>query len=249
MSAKNNAATKILNQDDPENLFASAKNAASVFDFSPAAKDLEKVSNLKPLFYVLNNGLVFCDRQLPPPTFECFPDTDKLTFSKDYYVDLHFKVAAFKTYNHLGARIPLNHSPLNIKKFRELSSPDYDDMVVIQYMEFGFPLGLQEDFVLSPVLKNHSSSYEYFNHVDKFIKTELEKGGVTGPFLTSPYNNIMVSPLMTSPKKPNSRRTVSDVSSSDFSLNLNTPEKVYLGDDYTFSFPKVDDFARLILYG
>ena len=122
--------------------------------------------------------------------------------------------------------------------------------VIFQYLEFRFPLGSQEDYILKPVLKNHSSSYEYFKHVDKFIKNELEKGGITGPFKTSPFMNIMTSPLMTSPKKPSSRRTVFDASFSDYSLNLNTPDKLYLGEDYEFSFPKLDDFAALIVkYG
>ena len=57
----------------------------------------------------------------------------------------------------------------------------------------------------------------------------------------------MTSPLMTAVKKPNSRRTVFDASFSDFSLNVNTPEKSYLFEEYDFSFPKVDDFASLIL--
>ena len=56
----------------------------------------------------------------------------------------------------------------------------------------------------------------------------------------------MISPLMTAVKKPNSRRTVFDASFSDFSLNLNTPDS-YLDDDYDFNFPKLDQFADLIL--
>ena len=60
----------------------------------------------------------------------------------------------------------------------------------------------------------------------------------------------MISPHMTSPKKPNSRRTVFDASFSDFSLNVNTPDKLYLDEEYLFTFPKLDDFSQLILkYG
>ena len=72
-------------------------------------------------------------------------------------------------------------------------------------------------------------------------------GGMCGPFPTSPFENIMISPLMTAPKKPSSRRTVFDASFSDFSLNINTPDKLYLGEEYEFSFPKLDDFSQLIL--
>ena len=55
---------------------------------------------------------------------------------------------------------------------------------------------------------------------------------------------------MTSPKKPNSRRTVFDASFSEYSLNVNTPDKLYLGEEYEFSFPKLDEFSNSILkYG
>ena len=57
----------------------------------------------------------------------------------------------------------------------------------------------------------------------------------------------MISPLMTSVKKPDSRRAVFDASFGDYSLNLNTPEKCYLGEEYEFSFPKLDDFVGIIL--
>ena len=214
-------------------------------DVTIAPSDLKKGPYLKPLFYVLDNGSVFHDKLLPQPSFKLIPDN--LQFDKEYYVDLHLKVSSFNTYNHLGARIPLKHSSINISKFRALLPSDYDDKVILQYLEFGFPLGLKEDFLLKPILKNHSSAYEYYTYVDKFVSNELEKGGMCGPFHTSPFPNVMVSPLMTSPKKPNSRRTVFDASFSDYSLNVNTPDKVYLGEDYDFTFPKLDDFASLIL--
>ena len=57
----------------------------------------------------------------------------------------------------------------------------------------------------------------------------------------------MTSPLMTAHKKPNSRRAVFDASFGQFSLNLNTPEKCYLFDDFEFTFPKIDDLSKLIL--
>ena len=56
----------------------------------------------------------------------------------------------------------------------------------------------------------------------------------------------MTSPLMTATKKPSSRRAVFDASFSNSSLNMSTPERSYLGEDYEFSFPKIDDFAALI---
>ena len=70
---------------------------------------------------------------------------------------------------------------------------------------------------------------------------------MAGPFSNSPFTKMMTSPLMTSVKKPNSRRPIFDASFGDFSLNVNTPERAYLEEDYTFSFPKLDDFVNIIL--
>ena len=212
-----------------------------------ALKDLPPRTFLKASYFALPDGNIFIDKYIPEkfgviPVFK-----ENLRYPPQYFVDLHNKVSSFNTYNHLGARVSLPHNKINVNKFREYLPKDYDDNVLMQYLEFGFPLGLVEDFILHPSLKNHSSSYEYFSHIDKFMANELKFGGVTGPFNNSPYSPIMISPLMTAPKKPSSRRAVFDASFGDFSLNLNTPEKVYVGEESEFIFPKLDDFAYLIL--
>ena len=187
------------------------------------------------------------DRKIPGNFGQPIHFHENPLFNKDYYVNLHHNVSIYGKYNYAGARISLCHNKINVDRFRQLLPSDFDDLGVLQYLEFGFPLGLVEDFVLKPVLKNHSSSYEYFTHIDRFIINELVNGGLSGPFQNSPFSHIMTSPLMTAVKKPNSRRTVFDASFGDFSLNLNTPEKCYLGEDYEFSFPKLDDFSNMIL--
>ena len=56
----------------------------------------------------------------------------------------------------------------------------------------------------------------------------------------------MISPIMTAPKNPSSRRPLFDASFGDYSLNENTPQKYYLGGPYTFKFPTVLNFAELV---
>ena len=92
-------------------------------------------------------------------------------------------------------------SPIKVDVFGKLLPEHFDDLAVLQYLDFGFPLGLSEDSVLYPVLKNHSNSYEYLSHIDKFIYTELEFSGMIGPFYSAPFDPIMTSPLMTAVKK------------------------------------------------
>ena len=97
--------------------------------------------------------------------------------------------------------IPLNHSNLKVKRFCYFLSENYNDKHILKCIVFVFPLDLQEDFYLQPVLKIHSGSYDYFTYVNKFVNNELECGGMTGPIPTSPFNKIMISPIMTFPKK------------------------------------------------
>ena len=52
---------------------------------------------------------------------------------------------------------------------------------------------------------------------------------------------------MSAPKKPSSRRAVFDASFADFSLNKSTPSDQYMGQPISFSYPKIEDFKRLIL--
>ena len=116
----------------------------------------------------------------------------------------------------------------------------------MQFLEFGFPLGLWTESYLVPCTNNHSSAYTFYSYIDEFVEKELESLGLTGPFEVEPFQSIMLSPLMTATKKPNSRRAVFDASFGFFSLNKNTPEGAYHETQYEFSFPRVDDLAEMI---
>ena len=150
------------------------------------------------------------------------------------------------TPNYMGARIPLVHTGLNINNWRK-HLVGYGNCELLQFMEFGFPLGLMDNPDLSPCDRNHGSSYQFYPHLDKFITKEITYGGLTGPFTSSPWPNLMISPLMTAPKKPNSRRPVFDATFGDKSLNNATPSDFYLGSPTIYTYPKIDDFRQIIL--
>ena len=214
---------------------------------SQAPLDIPINTFLSCQYFVLPNGLVFVDRKIPQIYEKPYSFSENVEFSSSYFVNLHENVKLYGNYNFLGARVKLQHSKINLENFRKLLPFDFEDIGILQYLEFGFPLGLDSDFKLVPVLKNHSSSYNYFTHIDKFISNELIHKGLTGPFCSAPFEQIMTSPLMRAVKKPESRRAVFDASFGDFSLNINTPEKCYLGEEYEFSLPKIDDFVELLL--
>ena len=212
--------------------------------FIECKPDIIKTEFLKPVTVHVTDNLKFTDRMLPPT--EC-KLVEHPTFSKDYYLNLHKAVKFYNVSNYKGARIPLQHNNINVSNFRALLTKfAYPHIHILQYVEFGFPLGLWSESFLVPSTSNHSSAYSYHTYVDKFVETELVKSGITGPFNSAPLDNLMLSPMMTSHKKPAGRRTVFDASFGMFSLNKNTPQKSYHETEYEFHFPKIDTLADII---
>ena len=118
--------------------------------------DIYSPKELKNKYFVLPNKLVFADKHLPD-TFSPIQENTRLPMHS--FVNLYQNVAIYGTYNYCGARIPLDHTRINISCFRDyLQRINYPDISVLQYLEYGFPLGLVESPSLKPATKNHSSS-------------------------------------------------------------------------------------------
>ena len=232
--------------------FLSVEDAVQTGFIMPA-KPVQKVSCLQDRHIPIPKGS-FTDKFLPAPSHELVL---REKFTGDYFVALHNLVSAAgmradgSTYpaftaNHLGARIKLVHTGLKPERWRT-HLIGYENAEVVQFIEYGFPLGLSELPDLDSSTRNHGSAYSYFNHVDKFVTGELLSGGLTGPFQKAPWWECIISPLMTAPKKPDSRRTVFDATYGLKSLNNSTPNDFYLGQPCVYTFPKIDDFRRLVL--
>ena len=232
-------------------------------DFLPSAvpaKPLVKPAQLADTYFYLDRqdsctgehgAHIFLDKKLPGTTINF---KENKSFGQDYFVALHKMAAApgphypAGTPNHIGARIPLRHTSLKLDRWRH-HLIGYEEIDLCQFLEFGFPLGLGDDPTpkFSSTLRNHGSAIQYYTHIDKFIETGLQLGDTAGPCQTSPFDLVHISPLMTAPKKPCSRRAVFDASFGDFSLNKSTPSDQYMGQPISFSYPKIEDFKRLIL--
>ena len=217
------------------------------------AKPLLRASSLKDRVIRLPD-ISFIDKVLPAPAQ---PLVQRDVYSPEYFQSLHNLVAASgirsdgSTYpaltpNYMGARIKLQHVGMKADRWR-YHLRGYEHVDIVQHLEYGFPLGLEELPELRSSVRNHGSSYAFYTHVDKFIADEIRLGGMTGPFDRVPWWDAIISPMMTAPKKPSSRRTVFDASFGDYSLNNSTPGDMYLGQPCVYTYPKIDDFRRMIL--
>ena len=215
------------------------------------ATPLLRTSTLKDLQVQLPGDQSFVDKVLPQIANK-FSVNKK--YPPEYFVALHHLVNSSSVYypegtpNHLGARIPLQHTNLNLPMWRK-HLIGYDNPEICQFLEFGFPLGLQESPkpALVPSYRNHGSSYQYYKWIDEFIATGLGYCDMSGPMMESPFTQFNTSPLMTAVKKPNGRRAVFDATFGDHSLNNNTPSDHYLGMLIDYTYPKIEDFKRFVI--
>ena len=237
-------------QIDPVLPFGCSKD---IGDFPAPAKAVLKPGHLKDMYFSLPTGRTFTDKVLPRPGVTL---TEHKTFPVGYYIQMYKQSSApgtrgqyrwpCNTPNYIGARIPLVHTAFNINRWR-YHLTGYHSPEIIQFLEYGFPLGLNQLPTLSPALANHGSAYQFYPWLDKFFSTGLLKGGVTGPCLTVPFPEAMISPLMTAPKKPDKRRAVFDATFGQHSLNNATPCEYYMGVKTVYTYPKIEDFKDIII--
>ena len=217
------------------------------------AQPLLRTSSLRDVVVQTPSG-PFVDKSLPAPAQPLHIGKD---FPVGYYHALHNLVAAAgiradgSTYpaltpNFLGARIKLRHVGMKCDRWR-YHLHGYEHVDIVQHIEYGFPLGLNDLPDLESCNRNHGSAYAFYTHVDKFISEEIELEGIAGPYDKVPWWDTVISPLMTAPKKPSSRRTVFDATFGMKSLNNSTPSDFYLGQPCVYTYPKIDDFRMMVL--
>ena len=242
---------RLGDKSEPKLPFHELEDITEVLGIAP--KQVHKIGLLQDV-PIRMPSVTFVDKALPPPSHSLKANE---TFTGDYYVALHNVTAApgiradgssYPAYtpNHIGARVQMPHVGLNLDRWR-YHLTGYGDKEIIQFMEFGFPLGLSDLPDLDCATRNHGSAYMWFDHVDKFVCTEVKEGGITGPFERAPWWNTVVSPLMTAHKKVRSRRTVFDATFGEKSLNNSTPSDFYMGLPCKYTFPKIQDYKDMIL--
>ena len=122
----------------------------------------------------------------------CGPDSSasfmcaESAFSLDM-VRLHKRVFASGLPNYKGLWIPLT-SKLNIVQWQS-SLQDYHDNVIVDYLEFGWPVGYDYDKYGFPVsqLRNHSGAISFPNELDIYLEAELARYSIAGPFYLLPF--------------------------------------------------------------
>ena len=143
--------------------------------------------------------------------------------------------------NCMQARIPLD-TEINVSEWRARMDGSKEEAELIDFIEFGFPIGYYGPTVHTPDPTNHVSADQFPEHIQEFIDQELSHGALYGPYRKPLFTQWQhVSPMMTRPKAdPNKRRIISDLSyPRDNSVNAYIKKNCSMGRNHDHSLPTV----------
>lgn len=177
-----------------------------------------------------------------------FVSQDTPLFESNSFVTLHNLVHATGQANFLGAHLSVPTS-LNLSLWRSLLT-EYSDVVVCDYLEFGWPIGYAYHGVLpSSDPRNHKGALAFPSAVDSYLSTELALGSICGLFARNPFMAPIALSLLNSVPKPDTdeRRFILDLSwPAGSSVNDGISKHLFLGEPVSLTYPTVDDIADRI---
>ena len=140
--------------------------------------------------------------------------TQSSQHNSDYVCDLkriYDTVAASPLYNYAGPKVRVP-SALHIEHWRS-ELQDYPDKLLVEFLEFGWPVNFDRASPIRSTLVNHASATAWPADIEHYIQTELEHRALAGPFRGAPVAPTHLSPLMTRPKRSSIyRRVIMDLS-------------------------------------
>ena len=174
-------------------------------------------------------------------------DPVKIASNNEQLKVIFDEVVRAGTFNYAGARVPLP-SGLNIPEWCSMLR-GYSDFGITQYLEFGWPIGIDRDAALRSEGKNHASALAHPADIEHYLATELSHQALLGPFAGPPASTCHFSPLMTRPKKGSKfRRVIIDLSwPRGYSINDGISTTEYIDGPLTISLPTHDDMERAVV--
>ena len=159
----------------------------------------------------------------------------------------HKEVSKHNKPNYLGARVQVVLQ-LNIPLWKSLLA-NYKYSRVVNYLQFGFPVGLDyENFNYNQQVDNHASANKFPEAVDAYIATEVKYKALVGPFQNDPFAQMHMSPMMTRPKPDSTRRLIVDLSwPLGDSVNNCITDNHFDGNTCSLKYPTIDHIVQQIL--
>ena len=163
-------------------------------DFSPTTRSKYRHLFSCPSFSTQDNRFLEISPTRPsvfdnatPPASSCF-------------VNAHRVVLSSGQFNYTWLRLPVP-SRLNITVWCTLLQ-GYEDRVICDFLEFGWPLGYTNQTLPVFDLRTHRGALTFPSAVQEYISSEISLGREAGPFADLPFHDgFVVSPLNTLAKR------------------------------------------------
>ena len=214
-------------------------------DFSPArhlASGLTMFSCPSSSFSTQDNGFIkFSQSRHSVFDYATRPATSS-------FVDAHCAVFSSGQFNYTGLRIPVP-SRLNIPVWHALLQ-DYEDFVICDFLEFGWPLGYTNQTLPVFDLRAHRGALNFPSAVQDYLSSEISLGRFAEPFDAPPFpDGFVVSPLNTVAKRDSQeRRVIVDLSwPCGSSVNDGIPSGSFLGELLELTYPTIDAIVSAIV--
>lgn len=128
---------------------------------------------------------------------------------------------------------------------------DYHDIIVVDFLEYGWPINYMSLQIPRSTLHNHPSTQREHNptFLREYIAKELQYRAIIGPFKHNPFNiDCAISPLQCTPKRDSvSPRVVHDLSfPPGHSVNDGIPRDEYLNEPFRLRLPGIDRLVEFI---
>ena len=164
------------------------------------------------------------------------------------FVDAHCAVFSSGQFNYTGLCIPVP-SRLNIPVWRALLQ-DYEDFVICDFLEFGWPLGYTNQTLPVFDLRTHRGALNFPSSVQDYLSSEISLGRVAGPFDAPPFpDGFVVSPLNRVAKRDSQeQRVIVDLSwPCGSSVNDGIPSGSFLGELLVLTYHTIDAIVSAIV--
>ena len=180
---------------------------------------------------------------LPPP-FVGPQNRPSLEDDLDSTIRMHDLIKSSGVPNYCMVRAPVK-STFDINLWRKLLV-SYSDHLVLDYLEYGFPLDSNLQNYVSTI-DNHPSAKSFPKDVSRYFDQETKMSAMLGPFSDPPFRKLHCSPLLTRPKDTLQRRVIVNLSwPGGDSINSNTNTD-YDNFTYSLTLPSIDDVASRVL--
>ena len=129
---------------------------------------------------------------------------------------------------------------------------DYEDKVVCEYLEFGFPLDFNKKKKLCfDIRRNHKGAREFPKFIKQYFRRECKEVRVAGPFIHNPLSvPLMISPMNSVPKvnSTDERRVIVDLSwPRGAAVNEGISKDIYLGEVIDLHYASVEQVCQMVV--